>query len=226
NDRVDRADACAREHRDCSLGDEREIHRDAIAFGHTERLEGVREARYLTVQLAVGDGALVARLAFPYECWLVASRALCVPVDAIGGGVELSANEPFEVGWRPVENLRPRLDPVEASSFTCPVCFRITCGFVVDRRIVDHGVGREFWRWRKFPLFGEERVDLVHESENTASAPVCDGWPGRVARLAAWIQSARASVSNDSGTGSNFRFVRPRTVPATISRHFCLVIRQ
>ena len=55
----------------------------------------------------------VARLAFPDDRGLVAAGGE-VPVEAVVAGVELPADEPLRVRCvRPVEHLRPRLEPVQ-----------------------------------------------------------------------------------------------------------------
>ena len=70
--RVRRADAGAGQHRDRQLGDHRHVDADAVALGDAEALEDVGEALHLGVQVGVGDGAGVARLALPVVRDLVA----------------------------------------------------------------------------------------------------------------------------------------------------------
>ncbi len=53
------------------------------------------------LQVGVGDGAAVARLALPVDRHLLAVPGLDVPVDAVVGDVELAADEPLGVRRRP-----------------------------------------------------------------------------------------------------------------------------
>ena len=65
------------------------------------------------MQLAVGEGLPVARLALPDEGALVAAAAQGVAVDAVDAGVDLPADEPLGVGRAPVEHRVPRPAPFE-----------------------------------------------------------------------------------------------------------------
>ena len=66
------ADARAREHRDDSLRDHRQVDRHAIARGDAELGEGVGGFAHLALQLGVGDVAGVAGLALEVQGHLVA----------------------------------------------------------------------------------------------------------------------------------------------------------
>ena len=73
----------------------------------------VGELADFAVQLLVGQRARIAGLALPDDRGLVAAVGQ-VPVEAVVAGVELPADEPLGVrGVRPVEHLRPRLEPVQ-----------------------------------------------------------------------------------------------------------------
>ena len=88
HDRVRRADAGAREHRDRQLRDHRHVDVDAVALLDPERLERVGEALHLVEQLGIGDGAGVARLALPVVRDLVALAGGHVAVEAVVAHVE------------------------------------------------------------------------------------------------------------------------------------------
>ena len=83
DDRMDRPDTRAREHRDHRLGHQRHIDRDAIALLHAETLERVGRARDLARQHLIREHAHVARLALPDERRLVAPCGGQVAVEAI-----------------------------------------------------------------------------------------------------------------------------------------------
>lgn len=74
DDRMDRADARAREHRDGELDDHRHVDGHAVALLDAElRVQDVREAAHRAMQLAVRDGAHLSRVvARPVEGNLVA----------------------------------------------------------------------------------------------------------------------------------------------------------
>src|SRR5438132_1451754 len=101
---MNRTDARTSEHRDSELGNQRQIKRDAIALGYSERLEHVAELRYFTVQIVVGQRSRVAGFTFPNDRRLVPASAAEMTIDAIDAGVDLSTDEPFRVGRIPFEH--------------------------------------------------------------------------------------------------------------------------
>ena len=104
DDRVDRADAGAGEHRDRQLGDHRQVDADAIALADPQVPQRVRELRHLVTQLRIGDVAgLSFRLADPVEGDVVAVAVVDVPVEAVVARVELPAEEPLCVRWVPLQ---------------------------------------------------------------------------------------------------------------------------
>jgi hypothetical protein len=125
DDRVRRADAGAGEHRDGRLGDHRHVDRDAVAPGHAQRRQRVGEFADFAVELLVRQRAAVARLALEDDRGLVAVLGE-VPVEAIDAGVDRAAHEPLRVGGvRPVEHLRPGLEPVERLGLLRPEAVRV-----------------------------------------------------------------------------------------------------
>ena len=129
---MDRADARAREHRDRQLGNQRQVDRDAVAALDAERLQHVRELTDLAVEIAVGQRAAVAWLAFPDDRRLVAARSANVPIDAVDAGVERAADEPLRVRRLPLEHARPRREPLELLGEAGPEGLRIALGAGVD----------------------------------------------------------------------------------------------
>src|SRR5688572_31628978 len=110
---MDRADARARQHRDCQLRNEREIQRDAIAALDAEAFEHVRELADLTVQIEVRQRPPIARLALPDDRCLVAPRAANMAIDTVDTRVQRSADEPLRMRRVPLEHARPRRGPLE-----------------------------------------------------------------------------------------------------------------
>ncbi len=122
DDAVRGADPGARQHGDRRLGDHRQVDGDPVARGCTPSA-GQRVGRLAdaAVQVGVGDGAGVARLALPVDGHLVAPAGLHVPVQAVVGDVELAADEPLrERRVRPVEHLVPLLAPSSAGGPAAP----------------------------------------------------------------------------------------------------------
>src|SRR5690606_1357191 len=95
------------------LGDHGHVDRHAVAQADALALEDGREAADLLEELAVGERALVARLALPEERDLVGVAALYLQVEAVVGEVRLAAHEPLRVRLLPLDDLLPRLEPVE-----------------------------------------------------------------------------------------------------------------
>ena len=82
---------------------------------HAQLGQGVGRLADRGQQVAIGDGAGVARLALPVEGHPVAQAGLDVAVDAVDRHVERAADEPLGEGRvAPVQHLRPRRGPREA----------------------------------------------------------------------------------------------------------------
>ena len=109
--RMNRADARAREHRDRGLGNQRHVDGDAIAFLDAEALERVGGAADFIGEHLIGQDARVAGLAFPDESDLVAAPVGQMAIEAIVGGVDLAADEPFSERKIPFEDFIVRLEP-------------------------------------------------------------------------------------------------------------------
>ena len=94
---MNRAEPCAREHREDRFGHARHVDDDAVAFFQPERLQRSGEPRNLVAQLGVGDG--------PHDAGdrtVVDDRALLAPspfdvaVDGVVAGVHHPAGKPAD----------------------------------------------------------------------------------------------------------------------------------
>src|SRR4026208_741702 len=121
---MDRADARAGEHRDGRLGNERQVDGDAIALANSELPEDVGELRDLAVEIPVRERPGIARLPFPDERRLVPARSANAPVDAVCGDVRLAADDPLRARALRLQNLAPRLDPLELARLLRPELLR------------------------------------------------------------------------------------------------------
>ena len=158
HDAVHRADARAGEHRDGQLGDERQVDGDAIALLDAERLQDVGELADFAVEIEVGQGAAIARLAFPDERGLVAARPLRWRSRQLTLALSVPADEPLRVRRLPVEDAVPGPRPFELAGKLRPERFRIAFGLGVDRLVADVGGRLEGGgRW-KGAVFAEQIV--------------------------------------------------------------------
>jgi len=73
----------------------------------------------------------------------VAAPGLQVAIDAVVAGVDFGADEPFGPGHVPLENLVPRLEPIDGLSLLGPEGLWVGFGVLVDARIVPVGLGFE-----------------------------------------------------------------------------------
>ena len=110
---VRRADAVAGVHGDDQLRHHAHIKADAVAFFDAEFFEHVGELVDLAPHVAIGQHALVARLAFPDDRRFVFAPAIDVAIEAIVGRVELAADEPLCPRRVPLQNFFPRLEPMQ-----------------------------------------------------------------------------------------------------------------
>ncbi len=143
--RSTQASAC--EHRDDGLGDHRHVDHHAITGPHAEFGECVRCLTHELGQVGVGDGAGVARLAFPVIGDLVAVSGFYVAVEAVHRCVQPAADEPLRE-WRvtPVEHLGPRLRPGQALRLLLPESKRVLRGLCVDLLLRDRIRSKLRWR--------------------------------------------------------------------------------
>ena len=169
--------------------------------------EHVREALHLVEQPVVGDLlapaiviAIVGVLGLPVEGDPVAVAGSDVAVEAVGRDVQLAAFEPLRVRRvGPVENLVPRLDPLELLGPARPPGLAIGRRLLVDAGVGDVRVGGELVGWRKGLLGLHEHVELGN----------LDLWPlhprsrrSRPPRLSSPSLSAILCVHAYPGTGA------------------------
>src|SRR5271166_2983766 len=133
DDRMDRADARAGEHRDHCFGNQRHVDRNAVAGFNSETLEGVTTLTDLVGEHLIGQHPGVARLAFPDKRRLVAAGSAQMAIEAIVRNVELTADEPFGEGRIPSERFCERFEPVQFSSTFGPKTLRILSGTPIER---------------------------------------------------------------------------------------------
>ncbi|CAM5721014.1 hypothetical protein STENM223S_03407 [Streptomyces tendae] len=135
DDRVRGADAGAGQHRDGGLRDHRHVDGDPVALAHPELQQSVGRLGHLVLELGVGDGAAVARLALEVDRDPVAEPGLHVPVDAVVGDVELAVLEPLgERRVRPVEGLGGLLGPGQPAGLLGPEAEPVSLGLFIRLR--------------------------------------------------------------------------------------------
>ena len=121
DDRVGGADAGAGQHRDRRLRNHRQVDGDPVARLHAQREQRVGRLADAAVQVGVGDGAGVARLALPVDGDPVAVAGGQMAVEAVVRDVELAPHEPLgERRVGPVQHLVPRLVPVQPVGLALP----------------------------------------------------------------------------------------------------------
>src|SRR5260370_40221955 len=117
--------------------------RYAVGLFAAQSFERRRGPIYLAIQVAIGEHAAIARLALEDDGGFVAAPALQVPVDAVVAGIDLGADEPFGPGHVPLEDLVPRLEPIDGFGLLGPECLGVGLGTLVDARIIAVGLGVE-----------------------------------------------------------------------------------
>ena len=160
------ADARAREERHRQLRHHAEVDVDPVALLDAEGLQRVGELGDVVQELGVGDGAGVAGLALPVVGDLVAPPGVDVPVEAVVGRVQASADEPLRERQVPLEDGVPGLEPVEElAGLLRPEPLEVGLGLGVDRGVREQGGGGELGgRWVGAVLREErrDRVGLLH----------------------------------------------------------------
>ena len=156
------ADPSAGQHGHRQLGDHGHVDRHPVALAHAQLAEGVGHPARFFQELAVGDRALVARLALPVVGDPVAQPVGHVAVEAIHADVQLPAHEPLrERGPGPVEDRCPRLHPVKTVRLLGPEGLEslVARGPRVDGRVPRIGGGGEGRRRREGAVLAEQVLD-------------------------------------------------------------------
>ena len=100
DDRMDRADARASQHRERRLGHHRHVDQHAVAFGDAEAAKHAGQTRDLALQFAIGEMPdLTGDRAVPDQRDPLAPTCRDVAVDGIPAGIEPAAGKPAVKGW-------------------------------------------------------------------------------------------------------------------------------
>ena len=156
---VRRADAIAGVHGDHQLGNHAHVKADAIALLDTEFLQYVGKLVDFAPDIAIGQHALIARLAFPDDRRFVLATRLDVAIQAIIGSIELAADEPLRPRRVPLQNFFPRLEPMKLFGGLGPEGLRIFARGVEYAGAFHIGVFFEFLGGRKISLLVEQNFD-------------------------------------------------------------------
>src|SRR5687767_9744674 len=126
---MSRADACAREHGDRQLGDQRQVQRDAIASLNISAFKNVGELADFGVQLLISEGACFTGFTFPDERGFVASPGWQMTIEAVVRDVDLAADEPLGMRWIPLQYCVPLFEPVKLFCHARPEALGIRACF-------------------------------------------------------------------------------------------------
>ena len=113
NHRMRNAKPRAAQHRNRRFGNHRHVDHGPVAGLHPEFEQRTRKARHQPLQFAIGNGPLVARLAFENNRRFVPATADRMPIDAVIANIQLAADEPFGERRIPVKRLFKALEPVQ-----------------------------------------------------------------------------------------------------------------
>lgn len=105
--------AGAGQHRNGGLRDQRHVDENSVPLLDSVALEHIGKLTNLAMKLAVGDDLFVTGLPFPDDGCLIGPRSVEMAVEAVLGGVQLSADKPIGIRELPVEDLGPFFKPVE-----------------------------------------------------------------------------------------------------------------
>jgi hypothetical protein len=94
----------------------------------------VAKLTYVFVQTVIGKYTMVLLriIGFPDECGLVTFVGQ-MPVEAVFGDVEFTANEPFYTWFFeiPIEDLVPFFAPLKMTGDLTPKCFRVVDALII-----------------------------------------------------------------------------------------------
>ena len=145
---VRRTEARAGEHGDCHLRDHRHVDRHAIALANAERLQRIRGLLHLAVQVVVGEGAPITRLADPVNGDLLAKPRRHMAVNAVLCNVQRAVGEPLGEREVPLQRLGEGGAPGEAlTRLLRPEGNGVDGRFGVDRGADVGSGGRGGVRW-------------------------------------------------------------------------------
>ena len=163
--RVGGADAGAGQHGNGRLRHHRHIEGHQIALADPQRLERVGGPANLSMQLAVAEGARVARFALPDQGRLLGAGTVEVAVEAVEAQVGGAALKPAGEGRiAPVEHRVEGREPVqllagEIAPEAVGIGLRPAAELPVSLHRADAGTGRQGGGRHEQPLFLQHRLD-------------------------------------------------------------------
>jgi hypothetical protein len=87
DDRVNRSNSGAGQHRDDGLRNQRHVDQNAVAFFNAIALEDISKDADFAMELMIGQRAALAGLTFPNDGRLVAARSVEMAIEAVLRGV-------------------------------------------------------------------------------------------------------------------------------------------
>jgi len=175
--RVHGADAGAAQHRDRGFGNHGQIDCHPVARFDAERLERIGAPVDLPVQVPVGEDPPVPRLALPDDRRLVAPGPVQVTIEAVGRNVELPSHEPLRVRPVPLEDCRPRRDPVQGARLLLPEAQSVRLGTPVELGLRVGLSGERRGRWEPAGL-QKQGSQLIGHGPPRCGVPLILSRPG------------------------------------------------
>src|SRR5262249_17785435 len=152
---------------------------DAIAFFDAVPFQHICEAADFTMQLLIGEGALVAGFALPNDCRFVPARPVKMTVHAILRNVQFPAHEPFCEWGFPFEDLLPRRAPDQFLRFAHPELGGLPNRFSIHSpvlsQVLDPGFTAETWCWLEDAFFDQMRFNVVVHGQSLICARTFQG---------------------------------------------------
>ena len=113
----------------------------------------------MVLDFLIGEGFGVTGFAFEDDGGLVGAVAFSMAVDAVVGGVQLSAEEPLGVGRVEFHRGVPFLEPVQLVCPAFPPLDRVVVRLVIDRGVVGVRLGLELGGRLERAFFVKQRLD-------------------------------------------------------------------
>ena len=139
DDRMDRTDAGAGQHRVGELRNHREIDTNSVAFANAQGSQGVRNAPHLGLELSERDVLVLPRLVRHEDDGGLVGVARCVSVHAVHRDIESSAAKPDELARSMFFEHAVRLvEPVQLLALGFPVVEIVGQTVVIEGLVVLH----------------------------------------------------------------------------------------
>ena len=137
--RVHRTDACASQHRDRRLRNHRHVNNHPRPFLRAVAQQHICKPAHLAMELCVGERALFPRrFALPDDGGLVLPRCAEMPVEAVFGDIDFSADEPLCIRAFPLEYVGPFFLPDEFLGLACEKLFGLFHALLPHRLVLRH----------------------------------------------------------------------------------------